>query len=96
AAREQADPLWRMPLWDAYETDIDSAIADIKNTGDGAMAGSIAAALFLRRFVKAAAWAHFDIYAWAPKDKPSRPAGGEAQTLRACWAVLKKRYAKTS
>ncbi|HWA22761.1 MAG TPA: leucyl aminopeptidase family protein, partial [Caulobacterales bacterium] len=46
AAREQADPLWRMPLWDAYETDIDSAIADIKNTGDGAMAGSIAAALF--------------------------------------------------
>jgi leucyl aminopeptidase len=95
AAKDMADPLWRMPLWDAYDSDIESQIADIKNTGDGPMAGSIAAALFLRRFVTAKAWAHFDIYAWAPKDKPARPAGGEAQTLRACWAVLKKRYAKT-
>ncbi len=94
AAKEQFDPLWRMPLWDAYESDIDSSIADIKNTGDGAMAGSIAAALFLRRFAKARSWAHFDIYAWAPKERPARPTGGEAQTLRACWSVLKKRFAK--
>jgi leucyl aminopeptidase len=94
AAKETFDPLWRMPLWDAYESDIDSQIADIKNTGDGAMAGSIAAALFLRRFVSAKAWAHLDIYAWAAKERPSRPAGGEAQCLRACWALLKKRYAK--
>lgn len=94
AAKDMADPLWRMPLWDAYDTDIESPIADIKNTGDGGMAGSITAALFLRRFVTAKAWAHFDIYGWSQKEKPSRPAGGEAQTLRACWAILKKRYAK--
>jgi leucyl aminopeptidase len=60
--------------------------------GDGGFGGAITAALFLRRFVSAQTWAHFDIFAWAPKDKPSRPKGGEAQTLRACWAVLKARF----
>ena len=92
AAHETNDPIWRMPLWDAYESDMDSPIADLKNTGDSAFAGSIYAALFLRRFVSAPSWAHFDIFAWAPKEKPSRPQGGEAQTLRACWRVLKKRF----
>lgn len=86
------DPIWRMPLWDAYEGDMDTPIADLKNTGDGAMAGSIYGALFLRRFVTAPAWAHFDIFAWAPKDKPSRPQGGEAQALRASYQVIKRRF----
>jgi len=94
AAHETADPLWRMPLWDAYDGDIETSLADLKNAGDGAMAGSIYAALFLRRFVSVSAWAHFDIYAWSMKDKPARPAGGEAQTLRACWRVLRQRYEK--
>jgi len=93
ASKETSDPIWRMPLWDAYEAEMDSPIADMKNTGDGAMAGSIYAALFLRRFVSAPAWAHFDIFAWAPKEKPSRPAGGEAQALRASWGVIKGRFA---
>ncbi|WP_395645805.1 leucyl aminopeptidase family protein [Terricaulis sp.] len=92
ASSETNDPIWRMPLWDAYEGEMDSPIADLKNTGDGAFAGSIYAALFLRRFVSVQAWAHFDIFAWAPKEKPSRPAGGEAQALRASWAVIKKRF----
>jgi leucyl aminopeptidase len=92
ASIETSDPVWRMPLWDAYDGDMDTPIADIKNTGDGAMAGAIYGALFLRRFVTAPAWAHFDVYAWAPKEKPSRPSGGEAQALRASWAVLKKRF----
>jgi len=93
ASLDTSDPVWRMPLWDAYEGDMDSPIADLKNTGDGAFAGSIYAALFLRRFVSVPTWAHFDIFAWAPKEKPSRPAGGEAQALRASWAVIKKRFA---
>jgi leucyl aminopeptidase len=93
ASIETSDPIWRMPLWDPYETEMDSPIADLKNTGDGAFAGSIYAALFLRRFVSAPAWAHFDIFAWSPKEKPARPQGGEAQALRATWAVLKQRYA---
>src|SRR5262245_10636113 len=93
ASVETSDPIWRLPLWDAYEGDMDSPVADLKNTGDGAFAGAIYAALFLRRFVTTPAWAHFDVFAWAPKEKPSRPAGGEAQALRASWAVIKKRFA---
>jgi leucyl aminopeptidase len=93
ASLDAADPIWRLPLWDAYDGDMDSPIADLKNTGDAAFAGSIYGALFLRRFVDAPAWAHFDIYAWAPKERPARPAGGEAQALRASWAVIKKRFA---
>jgi leucyl aminopeptidase len=95
ASSETSDPIWRLPMWDAYEHDMDSPIADLKNTGDGAFAGSIFGALFLRRFVDVPAWAHFDIYAWAPREKPSRPVGGEAQALRACWRVLKQRFGKT-
>jgi leucyl aminopeptidase len=94
ASTETSDPIWRMPLWDAYEAEMDSPIADLKNTGDGAFAGSIYAALFLRRFVDAPAWAHFDIFAWAPKEKPARPQGGDAQALRATWAVIKGRFAQ--
>lgn len=86
------DPIWRMPLWDAYDGDMDTPIADLKNTGDGAMAGSIYGALFLRRFVTVPAWAHFDIFAWAPKEKPGRPQGGEAQALRASYRVIKARF----
>ncbi|MGQ0531772.1 MAG: leucyl aminopeptidase family protein [Caulobacteraceae bacterium] len=92
ASTETCDPVWRMPLWDAYESEMDSPIADLKNTGDGAFAGSIYGALFLRRFVDAPAWAHFDIFAWAPKEKPARPAGGEAQALRSSWRVIKDRF----
>lgn len=92
ASVETSDPVWRLPLWDAYDGDMDTPVADLKNTGDGAFAGAIYGALFLRRFVTAPAWAHFDVYAWAPKEKPARPTGGEAQALRASWAVIKKRF----
>jgi leucyl aminopeptidase len=92
ASLETSDPIWRMPLWDAYDGDMDSGIADLKNTGDGAFAGAIFGALFLRKFVSAPTWAHFDVFAWAPKEKPARPAGGEAQALRASWRVIKGRF----
>lgn len=95
AARAVSDPLWRLPLWPAYDADMDSPIADLKNTGDGAFAGAIYGGLFLKRFVAAKSWAHFDVFAWAPKDKPSRPQGGEAHALRACWRVLRQRYPST-
>ena len=51
------------------------------------MAGSITAALFLAAFVEqTTAWAHLDLYAWNPKDRPGRPKGGEATALRALLA----------
>ena len=89
---QTGDTVWRMPLWDGYDSQLDGTISDLKNTGDGGMAGSITAALFLRRFVKDARWVHFDIFAWTPKDKPGRPAGGEMLGSRAAWAALKARY----
>jgi leucyl aminopeptidase len=91
-AERERDPLWRMPLWRAYESLLDSKTADINNVG-GPMAGSITAALFLSRFVTTTkAWAHFDIYAWTPSAKPARPDGGECQVARALYALLKERY----
>jgi leucyl aminopeptidase len=77
AAAQEADPLWRLPLHDPYESMIEPGIADLDNAPKGGMAGSITAALFLRRFVaKAQRFAHFDIYAAQPTDAPGRPRGG--------------------
>lgn len=87
------DPVWRMPLWGAYTSMISSSIADTANAG-GRMAGSITAALFLKKFVDDASWLHFDCWAWRER-KYGRPAGGAATGLRAAWAMLRARYGAT-
>ena len=93
SAAATSDPVWRMPLWRPYDGWLDSKIADVNHVSDGPFAGSVTAALFLRRFVeRAAAYVHFDIYGWAPKAKPGRPVGGEAQGVRALYDLLKRRY----
>ena len=93
ASEQVADPLWRMPLWMPYERKLNSKIADTNNVTADGFAGSITAALFLKKFVgKAKVWAHFDIFAWNPADKPHAPAGGEAQAVRAIFQVLKQRF----
>ena len=87
--RAVADPVWRMPFWDPYETLIEPGIADLDNAPSGGMAGSITAALFLRRFVTDSPhYAHFDIYGWQPKAEPGRPKGGVGQGGRAILAAL--------
>ena len=90
AAAEVRDPLWRMPLWRPYWRYLSSGIADFANSGPSRMAGSITAALYLERFVpEAQPWLHMDTYAWNDADRPGRPAGGEAQGLRAVYAMLR-------
>ncbi|RXF73389.1 leucyl aminopeptidase family protein [Hansschlegelia zhihuaiae] len=92
-AAAEHDPLWRMPLWNAYDDLLSSKIADVNHISGGAFAGSITAALFLRRFVEQAkSWAHLDIFAWNPSAKPGRPEGGEVQGARALMALLQERY----
>lgn len=87
------DLVWPMPLHDGYDSWMDGDIADLSNTSSMSFAGSITAALFLRRFASdAKAWAHFDIFAWNPSARPGRPAGGEMLGGRALYRVLKKRY----
>ena len=92
ASRTTGDPVWRMPLWAGYEAGLKSPIADMKNLGDGAMGGSITAALFLKVFVSAPSWAHFDIWSWR-QARHGRPPGAAACGLRAVWSMLKSRYA---
>jgi leucyl aminopeptidase len=93
-ATAEGDPLWRLPLWDAYDDMLKSNVADMVNAPEGGFAGAITAALFLRRFVPAEiAWAHLDTFAWRPSPKPGRPKGGDAYGLRAAWALLRQRYA---
>ena len=63
------------------------------NAVNSPMAGSVTAALFLRRFVpETTCWAHFDTYAWRDKATPGRPKGGDALGLRTVFAVLAARY----
>ncbi|MGH8030778.1 MAG: leucyl aminopeptidase family protein [Luteimonas sp.] len=94
AGMQVRDPLWRMPLWRPYLRYLTSAIADLANAGPSRMAGSVTAALYLECFVPAKQlWAHVDVYAWNDSDRPGKPAGGEAQGLRAAYAMLKQRYA---
>jgi len=93
ASAEAADPLWRLPLWAGYEEAIDSDIADLKNDPDNwAQAGSVTAALFLKRFAPEGPWVHLDIFAWNPKGRPGFPSGAEAQAIRALLRVLRKRF----
>ena len=87
------DPLWQMPLWSPYDTMMNSKIADVNNAGAGGFAGSITAALFMRRFVSnAKAWVHLDIMAWAPDARAGRPQGGTDHGIRSVYGVLKQRY----
>jgi leucyl aminopeptidase len=92
-ARQEHDPLWRMPLWPAYDSWLDSKVANITNAPSGTFAGSITCALFLQRFVEAAkSWLHVDIFGWTPSAKPGRPEGGECQAARAIYKLLSERY----
>jgi len=93
ASRDVNDPLWRMPLWDPYDEMLKSDVADFANAANSPMAGSIVAAMFLKKFVPGEiAWAHLDTYAWRDQGKPGRPKGGEALGLRAMLALLESRY----
>jgi leucyl aminopeptidase len=87
------DPVWRLPLWKPYDSMLDSPVADLNNAPGSPFAGSVTAALFLRRFVEGAkSWAHFDVYAWNPKPRAHGPLGGEIQAARALFDLLRTRF----
>jgi leucyl aminopeptidase len=91
AGRAVRDPVWRMPFHDPYEPMIEPGIADLDNAPKGGFAGSITAALFLRRFVADdTRYVHFDIYGWQPNSAPGRPKGGVGQGARALFEALPK------
>ncbi|MFZ9311508.1 MAG: leucyl aminopeptidase family protein, partial [Arenimonas sp.] len=85
--------LWQLPLWQPYLGYLKSNVADLANAGASKMAGCMTAALFLQRFVPAGtAWTHLDVYSWNDYERPGKPAGGEAQGLRAAFRFLQQKY----
>ncbi|MEQ1788982.1 MAG: leucyl aminopeptidase, partial [Rickettsiales bacterium] len=78
------EEVWRLPLGDVYDKQINSDIADMQNIGKEREAGSITAAQFLQRFVNDVPWAHLDIAgtAWSKKDTDITPKGGTGYGVR--------------
>lgn len=93
SANKTDDPVWRMPLFKAYDSMLESSVADLSNSPPSPYAGAITAALFLQHFItEGTPWVHFDVMAWNVKSKPGKPEGGEAMGLRAVAAYLIERF----
>lgn len=90
AAEHEADPLWRLPLWQGYAGWLKSSVADLNNIASRPMAGAITAGLFLEHFVKPdQRWVHVDSYAWNDSSRPGRPEGGDTPGIRALFRVIR-------
>jgi leucyl aminopeptidase len=82
-ANRAGDRVWPLPVFDDYQEQLKSEIADFTNTG-GRPAGAITAAMFLKEFTGGLPWAHLDIAgtAWAEDSKPFMPKGATGVTVR--------------
>ena len=93
AGKQTGELLWRMPLGEAYDKQIKSEIADMKNVG-GRPGGAITAAQFVQRFVNGKPWAHLDIAgtAWSTKDSAIVPKGATAFGVRLLDRLVAEHY----
>ena len=94
ASEATGEPMWRMPLPPQYDKNIDSMIADMKNTG-GRPGGSITAAMFIQRFTNGVPWAHLDIAstAWKkPSTVPTIPDGATGFGVRLLNQMVADKY----
>jgi leucyl aminopeptidase len=96
AGKAVGEQVWRLPLHESYDREIDSDAADIKNIGGGRAAGSIIGAQFIQRFVNDVPWAHLDIAgtAWSTKDAPTVPKGATAFGVRLLDRFVSQYYEK--
>ena len=78
------EEVWRLPMGEVYDKQINSDIADMQNIGKDREAGSITAAQFLERFVNKTTWAHLDIagVAWNKKASDITPKGASGYGVR--------------
>jgi leucyl aminopeptidase len=86
AGEASLDRAWRMPLWDEYQTQLESGFADVANIG-GKSAGAITAACFLSRFTEGQRWAHLDIAGTAWDEGRKGLATGRPVALLAQWLI---------
>ena len=96
AGKAVGEEVWRLPLDESYDREIDSDAADVKNIGGGRAAGSILGAQFIQRFVNDVPWAHLDIagMAWSSKDAPTVPKGATAFGVRLLDQFVAQHYEK--
>lgn len=80
AGEKSADRAWQLPLWEEYQTQLNSPFADMANIG-GREAGTITAACFLARFTKKYHWAHLDIAGTAWLSGKNKGATGRPVSL---------------
>ena len=94
ASAATGEGLWRLPLSDAYDKDINSDIADMKNVGKGRDGGSITAAQFLKRFVGDTPWAHLDVagVVWGKGDSDLGPKGATGYGVRLLDRLVADRF----
>ncbi|MFQ5558988.1 MAG: leucyl aminopeptidase [Nitrospinota bacterium] len=91
AGEKTGERLWELPLWEEFDEQIKSTIADIKNTG-GRSGGTITAAAFLKNFGSKYRWAHLDIAgtAWEEKGRPCVPSGATGVGVRLLFEFIKR------
>jgi len=96
AGERSGEELWRLPLADVYDKQINSDIADMQNIGAEREAGSITAAQFLQRFTNGVKWAHLDIAgtAWSKKDSATCPKGATGYGVQLLDNFVRKNYEK--
>lgn len=90
------EEVWRLPLGDVYDKQINSDIADMQNIGAEREAGSITAAQFLQRFTNGIKWAHLDIAgtAWTKKDHSTCPKGATGYGVQLLDQLVRDYYEK--
>ncbi|MGN6738912.1 leucyl aminopeptidase [Dyella sp.] len=86
AGETTLDRAWRLPLWDDYQTQLESGFADVANIG-GKSAGAITAGCFLSRFTEGQRWAHLDIAGTAWDEGRKGLATGRPVPLLAQWLL---------
>ena len=91
AAKSSTDPVWRMPIQDAYQDQLKSNFADMANIG-GQPAGCVTAACFLERFTRKFVWAHLDIAGTAWKSGPSKGATGRPVPLLCTYLIQRENH----
>jgi len=97
AGDEVQDPVWPLPLHRPYRKDLNSNVADLRNS-PGTPGGAIMAALYLYEFTLRVGggytpnWLHLDFNGARLQPAPGRPLGGDAQGMRAVHEMLRKRY----
>lgn len=92
SARDVGEPVWQLPMYDEFDDQIKSNIADIKNTGDGRWGGAMTAAKLLERFVDETPWTHIDIAGPAFAEKPHSwlDGGGTGALVRSLVEVARR------